>query len=330
MEITLDTHRRVVYQGRVEELIRNELMQPTVFEETPEFFLLRRIIKRVAHLHLLDPQASNFTPDGCQSVHDMIRFIHEKAVEELMHLPEFIKRYRGARVRTLVSDAPIGLRIIDLGGGVDPFAEGETVRMDQIESLPLIALWTGISRPGAWSSEPFAMDFKALVSSLTKNWESTDSTLSGYNLAVVNRTYLNLHLRLGYHFNLIDARMDDEAHQNHIYFRFVGGMTDFTRRSRRAQLLADILSRYHFKSTVKGDLVVGRVLHLPKEEIQARLEALGALIGFTRQLDLQLRSDSDIARFAAEFFERHTELTASALVEKERIELTPPHSSGPC
>ena len=41
MEITLDTHHRVIYEGRVQELIRYELVQSTVFEEAPEFRRLR-------------------------------------------------------------------------------------------------------------------------------------------------------------------------------------------------------------------------------------------------------------------------------------------------
>ncbi|MGB6066564.1 MAG: PEP/pyruvate-binding domain-containing protein [Desulfomonilaceae bacterium] len=309
MEITLDTYRRIIYLGRVEELIRYELVQPTVFEEAPEFRLLRRMLRRIAPLHLIDPQSHEFTPEGCETVHDMIRFIHEKAVQELMNFPTFLKRFKGAKVWTLVSKVPIGLKLLDLGGGIDPLAEGKTVRVDQIQSLPLKALWTGVSLPGTWNTDPVAVDMKGLMSSLTRNWDAGGTAFEGFNLAVISDIYMNLHLRLGYHFNLIDASMHDEAQHNHIYFRFVGGVTDITRRSRRAQVLADILSRYHFKVTIKGDLVVARILHLPKEEISRRLQALGTLIGFTRQLDIQLRNDRDIAESVAAFFDRHAELT---------------------
>ncbi len=48
----------------------------------------RRLLKRIAPLNLIDPQANDFTPEGCTSVHDVIRFIHEKAVNELMDLPQ--------------------------------------------------------------------------------------------------------------------------------------------------------------------------------------------------------------------------------------------------
>jgi pyruvate,water dikinase len=306
MEITLDAHHRIIYEGRVEELIRHELMQPTVVEDAPEFRLLRRILNHVAPLHLTDPQSVNFSPKGCRSAHDVIRFIHEKAVRELMELPTSLNRFKGAKVWTLVSKVPLPLKIVDLGGGLDPIAVGNTVRADQVRSLPLKALLAGLSQPGAWNTEPVVVDFKGMMSSLTQTWDpNRGPALFGLNLAVVNDIYMNMHLRLGYHLNLIDARMDDADNQNHIYFRFMGGVADLTRRSRRAQLLADILAHFHFKVRVQGDLIVGRILHIPKAEVQRRLEVLGALIGFTRQLDVQLRKDQDIGKHVDAFLHRH-------------------------
>ncbi len=308
MEITLDTHNRVIYSGTVKELLNYELLQQTVFEESQEFRLLRRLLKRTAPLHLIDPQSPDFTPAGCTSVHDMIRFIHEKAVQALMDLPDLLQRYKGVKVWTLDSDVPLGLRILDLGDGIGSDVTGDKVRIDQVESQPLKALWKGISQQDVWNTEPVDVDLKGLMSSLSRNLDVTGAGLSsaGLNLVVINRTYMNLHLRLGYHFNLIDARMHDEPQHNHIYFRFVGGVTDITRRSRRARVLARILCHYHFNTVIKGDLVVARLLHLPKEEIGYRLQVLGALIGFTRQLDIRLRRDQDIRRFADEFLIRQT------------------------
>ena len=86
-----------------------------------------------------------------------------------------------------------------------------------------------------------------------------------------------------------------------------------TRRSRRAQLLAHILAKFHFKVDIKGDLVVARVLHLPQEEMEERLKVLGRLIGFTRQLDIQLKSDADIPQFMESFFERNSQARETPL-----------------
>ncbi len=305
-EITLDTYHRVIYRGRVTELLKYELVQSTAFEDAPEFRLLRRLLKRVAPLHLVDPQSPDFTPEGCSSVHDVIRFVHEKAVQELMDLPRFLKRYKEAHLWTLVSEVPIGLKIWDLGGGIDPEAMGEKLTIAQVQSLPLKALWEGVASPGVWDTAPVDVDFRGLMSSLTRTSATPgDLAYMGFNVAVITGTYLNLHLRLGYHFNLIDARMDPDPQHNHIYFRFVGGVTDITRRSRRAQLLGQILSKCHFKVDTKGDLVVAKILHLPQEEIGRQLYYLGLLIGFTRQLDIQLRSDDDIPEFMQSFFQRY-------------------------
>ena len=307
-KITVDTKQRIVYAGRVKELLQYELVQTPAFEETHEFRQLRRLLKRIAPLNLIDPQANDFTPEGCTSVHDVIRFIHEKAVNELMDLPRFLKRYRGVKIYTLSSEVPLGLKILDLGGGINLDAQGSQITEGDIISQPLKALWAGVSEPGVWSTEPVAVDFKGMMSSLTKTWAEGPGTTAyeGFNLAVVSEIYMNLHLRLGYHLNLVDARMHPEPQHNHIYFRFVGGVTDMTRRSRRAQLLAHILSRYQFKVDVKGDLVVARVLHLPREEMAERLKVVGRLIGFTRQLDIQLKSDADIPQFMESFFERNS------------------------
>ncbi len=310
LKITVDTKQRTIYEGRVNELLQYELVQSMAFEDAPEFRLLRRILARIAPLHLIDPQDPNFTPAGCQSVHDVIRFIHEKAVEELMDLPRFVKRFKGVRIFTLVSDIPLGLKILDLGGGIAPEVQGPRLLPEDIRSRPMQALWAGLSGPGVWSTEPVPVDFQGMMASLTKTWAETPgaTTVTGFNLAVISKNYMNLHLRLGYHFNLVDARMESEAPRNHIYFRFVGGVTDLTRRSRRAQLLDKILSQFHFKVDTKGDLVVAKVLHLPQDDMEQRLQALGRLIGFTRQLDIQLRSDEDVPEFVEAFFQQNSQL----------------------
>ena len=68
---------------------------------------------------------------------------------------------------------------------------------------------------------------------------------------------MNLNLRLGYHFNMIDAYICDTMNDNYIYFRFLGGVTDLMRRSRRAKFIAEVLEQFDFRVEVHGDLVVG-------------------------------------------------------------------------
>lgn len=124
----------------------------------------------------------------------------------------------------------------------------------------------------------------------------------GQNLAVVSREYLNLNLRLGYHFNIIDAYIADEISANYIYFRFLGGVTDLTRRTRRAKLLAEVLAHDDFRTEVRGDLVVGRIKKLPAEVMIEKMRLLGRLVSYSRQLDVKMQNDAQIDQYLDEFF----------------------------
>jgi len=303
--ITVDTKQRVIYKGRVEELLIFELARDGSFEQTPEFRLLRRLLKRIAPLHLADPQSPDFSPQGCRTVHDVLRFAHEKAVGELMELPRSLWRGRGLRIWELATDIPIGLRVLDLGGGIDPPPRGENLGPDRVTSVPLKNFLEGLCGRGVWSTAPAEVDMKGMMSSLTRTAAASPGLedLAGFNLAVVTKDYLNLHLRLGYHINLIDARILPGTGRNHVYFRFVGGVTDITRRSRRAQLLAEILSRHDFRVEVKGDLVIARTNDRPESEMKGVLSMLGCLVAFTRQLDIELRSDDRVENFVRHFME---------------------------
>jgi len=189
------------------------------------------------------------------------------------------------------------LVLIDLGGGLSPEAEKNTsISPQDITSLPMLALWKGLSVPGVWLTGPVSVTMASTLQGL-----STAPRYLGVNLAVVSREYLNLSLRLGYHFNMVDTYMSDNMVDNYIYFRFLGGMTEITRRTRRAQLLSKILETYDFKVDTKADLVVARIREIGKKDVEERLEMIGRLIGFTRQLDVMLKSDKAIDYYVGQF-----------------------------
>ena len=123
----------------------------------------------------------------------------------------------------------------------------------------------------------------------------------GQNLAVTSGDYLNVSLHLGYHFSMIDTMCSDKDNDNYIYFRFFGGVTDQTRRSRRAQLIQQILSQNDFMTSTKGDLVVGRIKGAGRKNILDKIFILGALVSFTRQLDVKMINDTSIAHFVSTF-----------------------------
>jgi pyruvate,water dikinase len=297
-EITLDASQNVVYRGRIGELNRFEITEEMVFEESYEYRLLRRLLKRISPLNLMDPHAENFRPSACRTYHDITRYIHEKAVEGLISLSENQETHRLSAPKRLCTEVPLGLVVIDAGGGTDSPPEAKTLTRDQILSLPLQELLRGIDAPGMWCTHPVSVDMGNLMASVARTFCSSLSEPEriGRNLAVILKPYMNLHLRLGYHFSIIDAYLSETINDNYIYFRFLGGVTDFTHRSRRAQFIGTILERFDFRVEVHGDLVVGRIKKLSLQRMAARMRVLGCLIGYTRQLDAQMHSDGHIGQ----------------------------------
>jgi pyruvate,water dikinase len=306
--VTVDAERNVVYEGRIKELLHHQLLERASFETTYEFQLLRRMLKRIAPLTLVDPEDANFTTAGCRTLHDVLRFIHEKAINALAAIaqdPGTLMKHGGLRLK---ADLPLNLMLIDIGGGLKPVpGKGNWVEPGDIRSEPMLALWSGMEGPDVWNTDPIVADFKGLISSVTRTQAMALSghVLTGLNVAVLSANYLNLTLRVGYHFTVVDASLSPFAEKNSIFFRFIGGATDITRRSRRAVLLGSILEEFGFKVEKKGDLVIARAVNGSEEQTRAHLRIIGRLIGFLRQLDILMKDDSAVDHYFNRFMADH-------------------------
>lgn len=274
-----------------------------VIEETTEYRLLRRVLQNIAPLNLLDPAEKNFTPDACRTLHDITRFVHEKAVEELIDRNYYQPHHWRTAAGKLQWNIPLDLVLIDVDGGLAPGSKKGKVPMEAIVSLPMQYLLKGLAHPRAWDNEPMSVDLGSFMSSLTRTISPELSTPRevGQNLAVISKEYANVSLRLGYHFTMIDSYISENMNDNYAYFRFFGGVTDPTRRSRRAKFLGAILSRHDFRIELHGDLVVARIKKLDKAGMMQRLHLLGLLVGFTRQLDVKMLSDQHIDTYIDKF-----------------------------
>jgi pyruvate,water dikinase len=129
------------------------------------------------------------------------------------------------------------------------------------------------------------------------------TALTGSNLAVVTREYVNLTLKFGYHFTVLDCYCSETARNNHIYFRFAGGATDMVKRSRRISFIAAVLREYGFNLRTKGDFLIARLSNLKRDEMEVILDDLGRLMAFTRQLDAMMHDDGAVDRYARDFLE---------------------------
>jgi pyruvate,water dikinase len=303
MDVTVDAEENVVYEGIAHDLLRYHLSRDRTEAEFEEFRLLRRLLRKVTPLNLSDPESEGFRARACSTYHDVVRFAHEMAVRELVDLPGLSTRDRRRFVRRLQLSIPMDLDVLDIGGGLADGGPGGLTTQDQVQSAPLAALLEGLCAPGTWRTEPVDMDMESFLSSATRaaSFSAADAKSVRPNLAVVSEDYLNLHLLLGYHFNMVDCNLSDNTSANYIYFRFTGGVTDITRRSRRARVIAAILDEYEFGVETIGDLVIGRFRDGEPEKMREKLEMIGRLIGYTRQLDVLLRDESTVSERAREF-----------------------------
>jgi pyruvate,water dikinase len=301
-EVTVDADEHKVYAGRVEELMQYQLVEETGYADAPEYRLLRRLLSRVTPLSLTNPQSDEFRVQGCRTVHDVIRFAHEKAVEEIISLHANRGVAGVESSRRLEAPLPLGLQIIDVGGGLDPAQCGPSptapVKPEAIRSAPMRALWEGLTTPGVWSTQPVEVDLGTFLSSAMSR-AVTES--QGRNLAVLSECYVNLSLNLGYHYNMVDAYLSDDREANHIYFRFLGGAADAARRARRASAVKEILDRLDFSVRQTRDLVVARLRKLPRPDTEERLRVIGRLIGYARQIDALMYTDEQARRYVDAF-----------------------------
>ncbi|MCW8823324.1 MAG: PEP-utilizing enzyme, partial [Ignavibacteriaceae bacterium] len=306
-EITVDAEENIIYEGIVKELLEYETDAEDVFRELKEYKMLRQLLRKISPLILIDPNNADFTANNCQTFHDILRFSHEKAVQELINLNMSSRRFKEIKTKNLKLSIPLNLSVIDLGNGLsDDSSTDEIDSINQIRSIPMHAILEGLTSPGVWSTEPVQFGFGDLMSSMTRySYSEKPGKYTGQNLAVVSEKYTNLNLRLGYHFNVIDTYISENINDNYIYFRFVGGVTETERRHLRAILLKDILEKMNFVVTVTGDLVIARLKKWDADQTLIILKNIGKLIGFSRQLDTQMQNQESIEKYLNEFFSRN-------------------------
>ncbi len=304
--VEVDSDGATIYEGLVRGIVERGERDSARMEDLFEFRRKRYLLRYIAPLNLVDPLRDEFTPKACRTLHDVLRFIHEKSVAELIEGAECVK---GGAVK-LELPVPAGIVVIDIGGGLDNRSGATTVTPRQVTSLPLRAIISGMTRPGLWRSDAVPLKMNDFMASMLRVPDITSENGGRVetNMAVVSREYANINLKFGYHYIILDCFCSEKARNNHIYFRFAGGATDMTKRSRRLQLLASILEEYGFAIKTKGDLIVARMANIPQGDAENLLDLLGRLFSFTRQLDAVLNDDHAVERYARSFLDGKYEL----------------------
>ncbi len=162
-EITLVADTVTVYQGIVPELASHARPQKKPMFNSPVHQRLRIILDSISPLNLTDPKAPDFRPSGCRTVHDIIRFAHEKAMQEMFGLSQIGKSV--INTVKLTANIPLMLYLVDLGGGLRTgLTTCDIVTPDDLESIPMQALWRGFSHPGITWKGAISFDVKNFMS----------------------------------------------------------------------------------------------------------------------------------------------------------------------
>ena len=265
------------------------------------------LARQTCHLTLTDPEAPEFAPAGCASLHDLVRFCHEKAVAEMAGLSEDSGRSgRGlGRARRLVADLPLALYLLDLGGGLAPPARrgagsGADVLPEDIASAPMRELWQGLARAGeTWSDTGFCCDWQEFDRISAGIFRKDSRLLASY--ALLSADYLHLLVRFGYHFAVLDSLCGQRAEANYINFRFKGGGGLPEQRLLRIHFISQVLAGCGFAVRVRGDMLDARLSRVEEQEMRRALVVMGRLLVRTQRLDLGLADEEQAGRLARDF-----------------------------
>jgi len=301
--VTVYADGRAVYAGKVNRMLESPCAKIDLIADSPFMRKLQYIMKFVSTLDLVDPEAKSFTPQHCRSLHDIIRFAHEKAVQEMFHVSDNRLRKPGF-AKKLTSDIPMNFLVLDVGGGLAETLQVEKeVHIEEVQNRAMRALWQGLNHPDIHWGEFSHFDWEAHDRIVMSGGIASPEATMFASHAVISHDYMNLNLRFGYHFVIVDALCGNETSENTLLFRFSGGGADIEQRMLRAEFLSRILQRLGFEVTVKSDLVDGQLKGADLETNLRTLNMIGRLLGATRLMDMYLKDASMIEGFVDDFMQ---------------------------
>ncbi|MBC16891.1 MAG: pyruvate, water dikinase [Desulfovibrio sp.] len=296
--VTVDGTGGAIYDGCVEAILTRA---------RGEKFIPQRVIKQyekvvpyTVKLNLTDPEGDNFNPEGCRSLHDVVRFCHEKAVGEMFSIVD--KRGRGMyAAKRLKTDLPLVMYLLDLGKGLfDGCEKNKLVSPQDIKSRPMWALWYGLADSRVkWPEKLTHMDWETFDKMAGGIFSFDSKLLASYGL--ISEDYLHLMIRFGYHFSVVDTICGPDAGRNYINFRFKGGGAGFDQRLLRLQFIRKVLDEYGFETGTRGDMIDAKVARIDENTTRRLLARLGYLMAVTRLMDMSMQNeeqvDQEVQRF---------------------------------
>ena len=306
--LTVDADGHAVYDGAVEALLV-EKPRERIMRGSPVQAALRKAARHIVRLNLTNPESPEFKPENCKTLHDIMRYCHEKGVSGMFEFGtdnEFIE----AASRQLICDVPKQFWVLNLDDGFLPEGEhraDQCIMLEHVDSYPMHALWEGMQAV-QWEGPP-PVHTKGLMSVMfeaTMNPDLNPSSGTRYtqkNYFMISKNYCSLQSRFGFHFCGVESLVSDRTSENYASFQFKGGAANVERRILRARFVGDLLEDLDFRVRVRQDNMFARVEGLPRKAMARRLKILGYLITHTRQLDMIMTNNAEVQRRKERFLE---------------------------
>lgn len=293
-DVTLDAAYCKVYAGRVEPLIELWSRRDRSMKGTPVYEMLASAVEKIVPLYLTDPTSPEFTAEKCKTLHDITRFCHEYAVDEMfrvgreMHIPS-------GKTKQLYDNCPMQYWVVDLDDGFVTYPTGKFITFDNISSVPMLAIWKGMTAI-KWAGPPPATA-KSFLSILAESAcdpslvPDANSVYTMRNYFLISSKFCCLQFRFGYHFCTVETLCGDVPAENFISMKFSGGAADLKKKNARVRLIAILLDEHDFRVNVVRDRLTARCEGMSANDIKERLHVVGHLLMHTRQLDIVLHSE---------------------------------------
>jgi pyruvate,water dikinase len=200
---------------------------------------------------------------------------------------------------------PLDLYVIDLGGGLKGSREAiKKVTVEDIASDPFQALLKGMTHEAFQRPQLRPVNFTGFLSVMREQMMAPPQTAERFgerSFAIISDRYLNFSSRVGYHYSILDSYCSPVVSMNYITFSFKGGAADDIRRNRRVRAIARILQDLDFTVEVSGDRVDARLQKVACDLIKEKLDQIGLLLLYTRQMDMLMNQEASVEAAANNF-----------------------------
>lgn len=297
--VTVDASSGNIYDNIRLEILELRNGECSKEQNTEIFLLLEKMLAKISPLNLINPTASDFTVENCMTYHDLTRFCHQKAMEEMFSGAKDLDGSQKifGRLRT---DIPLKINIVYLDKNPDFFGHRKLIDEEELDSAPMKCFWKGIKKEGWPRNLP--VNFSSAMSAMTV--ETSGRRKSGFSqdsYAILSEEYMLASLRMGYHFTSVEAMVTDEPNKNYIKMQYKEGGAAFDRRERRIQLIMRLLTNMGFEHQSKGDFLDSSCSYSDRDETCRKIYNLGRIVMMTKQLDMALSSDSVADWYCGEF-----------------------------